>query len=156
MVYAGNGKGDQSAGERSVPDEGRSHVPVGTPLQYRSNPPASGSHYPTPSQYGVYQQPVAPGYWVHNLEHGSIVVLYRCREGSPSCSRLVEQLRTLYQQAPPGKYGQVKMVVTPYPQLRTPVAAVAWDRILELRTFDRDRLLGFYRAHVDKGPEDVP
>src|SRR5690606_500756 len=30
--------------ERSVPNEGAAHVEVGTPIIYRTNPPASGTH----------------------------------------------------------------------------------------------------------------
>ena len=36
------------------------------------------------------------------------------------------------------------------------LAVVAWDWIDEMDTFDRDRLSKFYKAHLDRGPEDAP
>src|SRR6185295_7796335 len=61
----------------AVPNEGWTHVPEGSAITYRSNPPASGPHYPVWLRYQEYSEPMARGYWVHNLEHGAIVVLYR-------------------------------------------------------------------------------
>jgi len=37
-----------------------------------------------------------------------------------------------------------------------PVTLLAWDREELLPGFDRDKIVGFYRAYVDKGPERVP
>ena len=55
------------------------HVPEGTPIAYEHRPPIGGPHYtPKVPTYGVMEQAVAPGYWVHNLEHGAVVLLYRC------------------------------------------------------------------------------
>lgn len=140
---------------RAVADEGRGHVAEGVPLTYRNLPPTSGKHYPYPALYGISVRGVPESNWVHNLEHGAIVVLYRCPGGGSSCP-LVAQLQTLYEQAPPGKYGQVKMVVTQDARLRTPIAALAWNRILELGSLDQQQLLAFYRRYVDQGPEDAP
>lgn len=143
---------------RMLQDEGRGHVANDTPLTFRNDPPASGTHYFDWMPYNVYAEAASPGYWVHNLEHGAIVILYKCPAGQSECpeAQLVQQLRELHTTAPPGKYGEVKMVVTQYPRLRTQLAALAWNRILELQSFDREALLAFYQAHVDKGPEDVP
>lgn len=104
----------------------------------------------------MYTDAVPEGYWVHDLEHGAVVVLYRCPGDRTGCPEITEPLRRVYAAAPPGNYGQVKMVVTRYPGLRTPVAALAWNRIPELDAPDEGRLLDFYRAYVDRGPEDVP
>lgn len=161
LAAACGGSPEQSASvnERTLPDEGGGHVRPGAPLTFRNNPPASGKHYDEwVRPYGVYPDAIPEGYWVHNLEHGAIVVLYKCPEGQSSCedSDLFRQLQTLFEAAPPGKYGEVKIVATQYPKLKTPVAALAWNRILELPAYDQNRLIEFYRAHVDRGPEDVP
>jgi len=141
---------------RAVPDEGGGHVAEGTDVAYKSDPPTSGPHYGRVPDYNVYTDVVPPEYWVHNLEHGAIVVLYKCPQGKQECPEVTTQLQQLYQAAPPSKYGNVKMVATQYPTLRTPLAVLAWNRIDELQAFDQERMLTFYRAHVDKGPEDVP
>ena len=138
---------------RYVASEGRGHVAEGQPISYKNTPPSSGTHYPSTVPWGVYQEEVAEGYWVHNLEHGGVVLLYNCPDG---CPELKQQLEETFKTFPPGKYGQVKLVVTPYSKMEHRIAAVAWEWILELDTFDREQLLTFYREHVDRGPEDVP
>jgi len=138
---------------REVSDEGAGHVTEGQPLTYRNSPPASGQHYPSPRPWGVYQEEVPEGYWVHNLEHGGIVLLYNCPE---ACPELQQQVEDAFKTFPVGKYGQVKLLVTPYAKLQNTVTAVAWNRILELDTYDREQVLQFYKAYVDRGPEDVP
>ncbi len=139
---------------RPVADEGRDHVPQGSPITYKHIPPASGPHYPVALRPGVYTEPQPEGNWVHSLEHGYVVILYSCPDGCPD---LVQQLRDFYENAPKsGRYGYQKLVVAPYPGLEHRVAAIAWDRIDEMDQFDRERLLTFYRAFLDRGPEDAP
>jgi hypothetical protein len=143
-----------------VPDEGRQHVQVGTPVAYQHQPPTSGSHY---SQSGV--APVAwqfigtlqPEAWVHNLEHGGIVVLYNCPSG---CDDLQKQLTTYVNNIVPAEpqYGEYKIIMSPYSEgMGThKVAVLAWDRIELLDGYDQAKITQFYEAHVDKGPERIP
>lgn len=166
LVYrqiSGTAANEQAAAQNTgiaVPDEGRTHVDVGTPIQYKSYPPASGPHFPSAVEAGVYpnaQMPQYPnalpeGFWVHNLEHGYITLLYK--PGTDAAT--VQQLAGLMTQLPPSKYGRVKLVVTPYERMETPITAVAWGYRLPLQTFDRDAIRAFYKAHVDRGPEDLP
>jgi hypothetical protein len=139
---------------RIVPNEGQTHVDQGTPIDYKENPPASGPHYPVWTRPGVYTDTIATGNWVHSLEHGYIVILYNC----PSdCPELLGQLRSFYDSAPKSsKYGYQKIVVAPYKEMPNQLTAIAWTRKLELDGFDRDKLMSFYQAYVDKGPEDAP
>lgn len=138
---------------RSVPNEGQTHVNQGDAVTYRENPPASGSHYPTWTRAGVYTDPVASGNWLHSLEHGYVVVLYNC---PADCPELLGQLRSFYDAAPKSKYGAQKLVITAFKDMPNQVTAIAWTRKLELDSFDGDQLMAFYRAYVDKGPEDAP
>src|SRR5579883_1956952 len=118
-----------------VPDEGRVHVTEGSAINYRHNPPASGPHYPAPKDWGIYTTTIAPGYWVHNLEHGGVVVLYDCPAG---CSQVVAELQQAYQTFPKDKYGEVKLLATPYSGLPNgvQVMAVAWDFQKAYSSFD--------------------
>ncbi|HLI27482.1 MAG TPA: DUF3105 domain-containing protein [Chloroflexota bacterium] len=136
-----------------VPLEGAAHVPEGTPIAYQHYPPTSGPHYPRPARWAFYEAEVPEGYWVHNLEHGGIVFLYRCDD---DCAARVAALRAVYEQLPPSRWGHVKALATPYSRLAPPLAAVAWGRIEYYETVDPERLIAFYRAFVDQGPEDVP
>jgi hypothetical protein len=137
------------------PDEGQTHIDRGQVGKYTSPyPPTSGQHWAdTWAEWRMYDTPIPPEVFVHNLEHGGIVLLYRC---DTPCPQLVAQFRDLYQTFPKAKNGKVKMVVAPDPKIKSAVAILAWTWIDELPRFDRERLLKFYTAHVDRGPEDVP
>src|SRR5882724_4807922 len=63
------------------PSEGNLHMGLCSPLFYATNPPSSGNHYPIWAAYQTYAQPLLPGFWVHNLEHGAIVMAYNCPQG---------------------------------------------------------------------------
>jgi hypothetical protein len=145
---------DASLPGTPVADEGRNHIPDTQQAQYAHYPPASGPHYDAPADWGTYDQPLPEGRWVHNLEHGGIVILYKCPSGCPD---LVKQLKDFYSTAPQSKaWNEVKLVVTPYAHMDHQLAIVAWDWIDEMDVFDRDRLRKFYNAHIDRGPEDAP
>lgn len=148
---AGGVGGDE--GGIAVPDEGKSHVPVGTPIQYQNYPPTSGTHYDQVVRYGVYEEDISEGYWVHNLEHGAVVIVYNCPGG---CPETVSQLKEAFKAFPPGKYGQVKIVALPYSKMKAKIAVLSWGWKLELASFDSQKVLAFYKAHVDRGPEDAP
>ena len=153
LIYRGT-RADASLPGTPVADEGRNHIPDTQQPQYKHYPPASGPHYDEPANWGAYDQALPEGRWVHNLEHGGIVILYKCPSGCPD---LVKQLKDLYAAAPQSRqWKEVKLVVTPYDKMEHQLAIVAWDWIDEMDTFDRDRLLKFYNAHIDRGPEDVP
>jgi hypothetical protein len=152
VLWMTHGGGLETVGQR-MPDEGQGHVPAGTPVTYGHDPPTSGPHWPSPAPWGEYDQEIRPEVWVHNLEHGGIVILHRC---DIPCPELVQQLRDVHTDFPKSKYGHVKLLIAPYRKLRTRLAILAWTWIDELETFDRERLLRFYRAHLDRGPEDVP
>jgi hypothetical protein len=140
----------------AISDEGASHVAAGTQVDYRHDPPASGPHWPTLAAPGFYVAAVDEERWVHNLEHGYVVVLYDCRGDCDST--LLAQLQALAETAPASAtWGYAKIVVTPYSGLPEGVliTAVAWDVQLHLATFDEAALLDFYDRYLDQGPEDA-
>jgi hypothetical protein len=138
----------------AVADEGRQHVPDGSPITYRHYPPASGPHYPTAQPWGVNSRAVAEGYWVHNLEHGGVVLLYKC--AGDECESIAGQIRAIYGRLPRSKFGNTKLVATPYERMDSPFTLVAWGRQEALPSLDEAAVAAFYRAYVDRGPEDAP
>jgi hypothetical protein len=66
------------------PDLGKNHVAAGQRVTYPLCPPASGNHYAAsnlgPIKAQVYgpDDPQLPQGWIHNLEHGGLVILYKC------------------------------------------------------------------------------
>lgn len=143
--------------EIPIPDEGATHVPFGTTVCYEANPPASGNHWPSPADPGFYETPLQEEYWVHNLEHGYVVVLFDCRGDCDET--LLDSLRQFADNAPASeKYGYAKIVITPYDGLPQPalLTAVAWGVQLHLGEFDEAALLAFVGRYQDQGPEDAP
>jgi hypothetical protein len=139
---------------RQPPTAGGIHVAEGTSIHYDYNPPSSGPHYPSPASWGVYPQALAPGTWVHNLEHGGIVVLYQCPS---SCAALQAQLQALYTQMPfDGQFQEKKVIFTPFPTLDHLLRVQAWGWTMPLDTVDTAAIDAFYREHVNKGPEVIP
>ncbi|GIW06650.1 MAG: hypothetical protein KatS3mg060_1455 [Dehalococcoidia bacterium] len=134
------------------PSEGAQHVPNGTELTYSSYPPASGPHYPSAAPAGFYRQPVPEGNWVHSLEHGYVVVLYK--PDLPADQ--ITQLEEISLRLPNSKWGRRKIIMAPYERMDSPITAVAWQYKLPLSRPDEEAIRRFYVNRVDQGPEDVP
>ncbi len=65
-----------SPAERNMSDRGSKHVDK-APKKYKDNPPTSGDHLDNGVEWGVYTKPKPDARWLHNLEHGNIVVAYK-------------------------------------------------------------------------------
>lgn len=136
----------------AVPSEGQAHAPEGEAITYQSYPPSSGTHYASAAEYGFSDKEIPEGKLVHDLEHGAVVLYYK--PDLPSA--VLQSLRDAAAKLPTEKYGKVKIVMTPYSKLQTALAIAAWGRLETLQTFDYEKILTFYEALVDRGPEDVP
>jgi len=135
-----------------VPDEGFNHVPEGSAVSYQHNPPASGPHYPFWARYGEYATPLARGYWVHNLEHGAVVFLYRPDTSSAVVTSLRDVFRAL---APDRECGIPRALLTPDPLMPRPIAVVAWDWVLDSDVVEPQAINDFVAAHRGQGREDI-
>jgi hypothetical protein len=141
---------------RAVQVERAEHVPAGTQIEYATRPPSSGKHYdawyPT---YGVVEEAVPAGNWVHNLEHGAVVLLYNCPQG---CPELVQQIKDFYATLPAGrnsKRGGARLLAVPYADMDHKLAVAAWGWLQELDEFDAAKIRQFFDARIDRGPECV-
>lgn len=144
---------EASPTEYSVPDEGKFHITVGDTGHYAHYPPSSGEHYGQPKEWGFYDEEVPAEYFVHNLEHGGIVILYNCSE---ACEGVKAALKAFQEIAPPeDQFNEVKLVISPNSKIESPVIALAWGWELDLQTVDPDLLSNFYLRYVDRGPELV-
>ena len=136
-----------------VDDEGRDHVPQGAPITYNHTPPSSGPHYLVPSPYGVYASEVPVGAWVHNLEHGGIVLLFKCVD---DCESKAAEIEPIYGELPSGAFGEVKLLAAPYKGAPSDYTLLAWGWQEDLDSLDSARVERFYRDLVDRGPENAP
>lgn len=141
---------------QNVAYEGAQHVPVGTALTFASNPPASGSHYPYWGRWAEHTAPLPRGNYVHNLEHGGIVLLYKC---DGACPEIVSTLRSVMESQPqdPSCTAPIRsrIVLTPDPDLDVPVAAAAWTYTYRADCANAPSLEAFIRAHYDQASESL-
>ena len=133
----------------TFPSEGQMHVSVGTPITYNTDPPTSGSHYPSAQPGGFYDTEIAAGYLVHSLEHGAVVIYYH----APALT--TAQLDTLQSRAAahPGTFSQV--VVVPRNDPVYPVILTAWTHSLRLPSYAQDRIDDFIGRFLGHGPENA-
>jgi hypothetical protein len=136
----------------SVGIEGFNHVAIGTDVAYASNPPSSGNHYPVWSEYDRFTETVPRGYWVHNLEHGAIVLLHRPDAGS----EVIDALDAAYAAIPlDPKCTHRRAVMTPDPLMPQPFAVVSWGWRLTCDVVDEQAILDFVAVHRDAGRESI-
>lgn len=63
---------------QAVNDAGRTHVTDIFGVEYSSNPPSSGPHFPVWAKPGVYDRLISAGYFIHSMEHGYVIIWYDC------------------------------------------------------------------------------
>lgn len=143
-------------------DLSRKHVPVGEKVDYNSNPPTSGDHYSDWIRAGVYSEPKDDRNLIHSLEHGYVLMSYKCSSAviheiaTPSarnddqqdCDQRKQQLEKIYE-----KRGKKKLIVVPRPNLDTKIALTAWNYIDKFDSFDQQRIEKFIDTYRDQGPE---
>jgi len=121
-------------------------------VDYPTNPPLSGPHYPFPPPDGSYVGSPTPRkeMLVHALEHGRIEIQYA--PGSPR--RLVEQLLALFDEDPARMLLFENKTHMPYA-----VAATAWGHGVVFKRANRyvfDAIRAFRDTYRDRGPEYIP
>lgn len=146
------------------PDMGNQHVNAGDKVTYPVCPPASGKHINrtgfgplTPRVYGPEDNSLPNG-WVHNLEHGGLVLLYSCDKGACDDASL-QQLQAFSTgfptsaicQLPPGVVGPV---VARFEQMPTKYAALVWNRVLYMDELDAQEVYDFYLRYGEQVTDD--
>jgi hypothetical protein len=129
------------------------HVVECMPLDYATNPPSSGPHYPTWADFGQYEFALPRGFWVHNLEHGAVVVTYRCEDGcEEDLAAARAWLTSLKPDAGCDASGPARVLLIPDPKLDVRWAASAWGYTLRAACFDAATFSAFYEAHAGQPP----
>ena len=142
---------------QAIDEMPHNHVSRPTAVTYNHDPPTSGCHYSlglgtAPISPGVYRSHVDPEYWVHNLEHGYIVVLYNCPSGCPA--DVAALTRWFDGHAPdPALTSEKKIIVIPWTTMSLHFAVESWDWFLPLESADLSKIETFYANHVDQAPE---
>ncbi len=145
------------------PQMDRSHISPGDFADYAFCPPTSGEHVNargtgpiTPQVYGPTDVAKPQG-WIHNLEHGGLVLLYRC-EGGDGCTeagqRALREFFTSFPaspicRTPPGP-GSVGPIVAHFEEMAWPYAALLWGQVLPLEALDAPTIYAFFEQQGDR------
>jgi hypothetical protein len=134
--------------------EGATHVPEPTMVTYQANPPASGPHWPMWQEpWDYYPAGLPRERWVHNLEHGGVVLLYNCPDG---CDADVQSLIALRLGRHPDQYNEIRILIVPDSEMPHRFAAVAWLYRWQADAVDTDAINCFIDARYDRAPESIP
>jgi hypothetical protein len=140
---------------QSPPTQGVAHeAREFTEADYNSNPPTSGTHFPTWYEDGVYASGDTPelGRLVHSLEHGRIEIQYKPGTSPDTVGRLEKLVDEL-------DSGYHLLLFENATKMPYAVAATAWGHLLGCPAMNDkvfDALRAFRDDYVDKGPETVP
>jgi hypothetical protein len=137
--------------------QNRQHVNPGTKVNYGTNPPSYGPHYPSPASDGYYPAGRTPaaGDLVHALEHGRVE--YQYRPGLPAAE--LNELEALFNE-PVGQFsgGQLLLLFQNTTNMQYDLAATAWGHVLACKTFNPrvfDALRDFRLTYTNQGPENM-
>jgi hypothetical protein len=139
-----------------LPQEGRTHVPNSTPVNYKTVPPTSGNHNPVPVDDGAYTTPITDSpdqqtnvrSAVHALEHGRIEIQYK--PSLPEDQQLA--LKGVFDEDPNG------MLLFPNPDMPDDVAVTAWTNEVVCPTYNEtvlDVIRNFRDTYRGNGPEQA-
>lgn len=135
-------------------EQSKNHIARGQQHDpYNSNPPSSGPHYAdagAPAPWGVYTEEVPDEVFLHNEEHGGVIITYR--PDLPADQ--LKKLQALF--APPYSdktFSPTKAIVTPRSKNTKPIQLVAWTYTLDLEQYDEATIKQFYLQRIGKAPE---
>jgi hypothetical protein len=130
------------------------HIAEPTPIMYDANPPASGPHWPMWQEpWGAYPQGLPRERWMHNLEHGGIVLAYNCPDG---CDDVVSELTTIMSATPPDRFNLQRFLIVPDAVMPHKVAALAWGWRWQSDAVDMNGIRCFIDARYDRATESIP
>jgi hypothetical protein len=103
--------------------------------------------------WGPYPNGLPRERWVHNLEHGGIVLLYNCPSG---CDDVVGELTTIYSATPVDRFNEQRILIVPDTLMPHKVAALAWRWRWQGDAVDMATIRCFINARYDRAPESTP
>ena len=133
------------------------HVPIGTPITWASNPPTSGDHFPIWAKWDRTYDDLARGAWLHNAEHGGIVLAYRCDAGCETAITLLADIaRTLPDDPHCESPVRHRALVVADPELPddNTIAAIVWGSYYIAECVDADALREFAVTYGGRASEN--
>ncbi|MFJ4161016.1 DUF3105 domain-containing protein [Microbacterium testaceum] len=130
---AGNSTGREISGVETF--QNRSDHVQGA-VTYEQNPPAGGPHNPIWLNCGVYTQPQQNENAVHSMEHGAVWITY---DPARVDQAGIDALKAVM----PSSYA----LLSPYPDMDTPIAVSAWNHQLKLDDPNDPRIAEFFTEY---------
>src|SRR5262249_13772703 len=115
-----------------------------------------GDHYPVWAAFQEFDHPIDWPYLVHSMEHGAVVLLYKCETACPDVLDVLRKVRESAAADPLcAPFGSDKrIIIAPSTTIETKVAAASWEAIYRAPCADSGTLEAFIRDHYAKGPEN--
>ena len=135
------------------------HVATCSDVEYATNPPSGGDHWGIWAPYQTYEAPIPREMYVHDMEHGAVMLLYKCDGECPDVLETLAAGRDAVTGDPkclqiPGGPTE-RVIIAPDPDLDVPVAAAAWGATYRATCLDPASLKDFVKKAYDKGPESL-
>ncbi len=157
LVACGDSSTDDSSGDSSdrpvlvdlneivveVDVSGATHV-LGE-VDYPTAPPAGGDHFFAWQACGFYDQPLIDEVAVHSLEHGAVWVTYRSEID-------VETLGDIAVVS----VSEDHLLVSPYESQSSPLVLTAWERQLEVTTWEDPAVAAFLDRYLGRKSPTAP
>ncbi|MDL2363164.1 MAG: DUF3105 domain-containing protein [Patescibacteria group bacterium] len=135
--------------------QGQDHITRGQKhIAYNSQPASSGPHYNdqgAPAPWGAYGQEVPEEVFVHNEEHGGVIITYSPKLLSAENVDKLQKLFTSPYSMP--KFSPSKALVTPRDKNTHAIQIASWLYTYNLDNYDATKLKQFYLQHVGNAPE---
>ncbi|HSD88487.1 MAG TPA: DUF3105 domain-containing protein, partial [Kofleriaceae bacterium] len=92
------------------------------------------------------------GFYLHNLEHGGIVLSYKCSSATASaeCQEAAANMEALKD-----SFGEIRVIVTPDPEQPSLYGIRTWRTGYQSSCFNDNRMLDFMADNFRHGREDV-
>lgn len=128
------------------PEYSALHKCMNETIDYDYRLPTFGTHRPIWPMYGEYMY-VPVQRWIHNLEHGAVVLLYH-----PCANKMqLDQIRAIVKRC------LYRHVITASERLSAerPFALITWGKSFEFSVIDQNLVMEFIRTNALKGPEKI-
>ena len=99
-------------------------------------PPAGGEHYNIWQNCGIYNEPIQTGNAVHSMEHGALWITYQPDLPADEVAALASIVS-----------GQTFLLLSPYPEQRSPIVLTSWGIQLEVDSASDGRIENFIERY---------
>ncbi len=121
-------------------DQGRDHIPEGgSHAPYNSSPPTSGWHFDRWASWGIKDEPLPPELFIHNMEHGGVILHYNCPDGCPDEIDQMSEIVSLTDET----------ILMPNPDMESRFALTAWNWLMTMELYDDSMARDFVKSHLN-------